>query len=278
MDSFFVDDLPSSQDEAKQSIYGGSVYLLKANDASLQLVNQTIERIQQEVGTDFREAHLAFSAEEFFVRIGKLRKQIYTSNDFHQLLNAVIASLGFQLNRTAYDPARIRVISPGGHLNPAASAIYYGHRDTWYANSQSMITWWIPLHAIGEDESFDFYPEQFLKPVKNDSEIFDFEVWTRDGQKNRIGWQDKKTGEVESYPRLLEKPDGLKATVVAQAGDILLFSAQHLHQTRPNTTIKSRFSLDFRTVDINDHATNIGASNVDNRSTGSSLSQFVRPK
>ena len=155
--------------------------------------------------------------------------------------------------------------------------MYYGHRDTWYSNPQTMITWWIPLHDVTPDETFEFFPEEFSRPVANDSEVFDFDAWVREGQEKRIGWQNRDTGRTAAYPQLREPPRGRRIPVACRAGDVLLFSAQQLHQTRGNQTGLSRLSLDFRTVHLGDHAGGIGPVNVDNRSTGSALAQFVAP-
>jgi hypothetical protein len=39
----------------------------------------------------------------------------------------------------------------------------------------------------------------------------------------------------------------------------------------------TRFSLDFRTVDLKDHKENIGAPNIDNFSRGSAMKQYIYP-
>ncbi|MEZ6044224.1 MAG: phytanoyl-CoA dioxygenase family protein [Planctomycetaceae bacterium] len=189
----------------------------------------------------------------------------------------MIESHDFPVEEQAYDPTRLRVISHKGHQNPGAALIYYGHRDTWYSNPQAMITWWIPLHDVFPEETFQFFPGYFDQSVDNDSEIFDFDAWVAEGQEKRIGWQNKQTGRTAGYPQLRQEVSGETIDVVARKGEVLLFSGQHLHQTRKNETGKTRFSLDFRTVQLHDHAAKREPLNVDNRSTGSSLVQFVRP-
>ncbi len=276
--SDFSLELPTDNLIARQQLYAGTIYLLKPRQASLTLIGSVTEEVIKELGENYRLAHKIYDEAEYFERVGRLRKKIYTSESYHLLVNAVIDSTGFQLSEQVYDPARMRVVAHQGHLNPAASPIYHGHRDTWYSNPQSMITWWIPLHDVVAEETFDFYPDYFSRSVKNDSEIFDFGEWTSEGQANRIGWQNRKTGQTATYPSLLEEPQGRHWPVVAKAGQLLLFSGQHLHRTRKNVTGKTRFSLDFRTVNLEDEANKLEAQNVDNRSTGSSIVQFVRPK
>ncbi|MFO0976783.1 MAG: phytanoyl-CoA dioxygenase family protein [Planctomycetaceae bacterium] len=275
--TFFLPSLPASNPSARTALYDGSVFLLPSTTETLELVARVVELLEQELGADFRHTQFHVSSEEYFRRIGVLRKRIYTEPQFHQLVEAIVEVTGFELNETAYDPARLRVVAHAGHENPAAAPIYYGHRDTWYSNSQSMITWWIPLHDVTPAETFEFYPDDYLRPVNNDSEQFDFQEWVSDGQEKRIGWQKKDTGLTATYPELHESPQGRVFQVEAKQGELLLFSGQHLHQTRKNVTGQTRFSLDFRTVHLNDHATGVGAPNVDNRSTGSSLVQYIRP-
>ena len=273
----FCTSLPATNSDARKSLYDGKIFLISSNKATEEFVAAVLEVVIEALGDNFRECHKAFSNDEFFSRVGRIRKAVYASGEFHKYVNRVIESLGFDLQNQAYDPARMRVVSHDGHLNPAAAPVYFGHRDTWYSNHQAMLTWWIPLHDVFAEETFEFYPDYFAKHVENDSEIFDFDSWVSGGQEKRIGWQKKDTGKTATYPSLKEKVSGQKIPVVANAGDVLLFSGQHLHQTLPNVTGQTRFSLDFRTVDLNDVENKIEAVNVDNRSTGSSLVQFIRP-
>ena len=245
-----------------------------------QLVDAVWDELHQTFGPSreaIRTAQFRLSADDFFGHIGRLRKRLYTSPKYHAVVAELMGQFGFRPVDHSFDPIRLRVIPHMGHKHPAAQPMYYGHRDTWYSNPQTMITWWIPLHDVQATESFDFYPDEFERPVANDSEIFDFDMWTADGQQRRIGWQDAATGLTALYPQLREPPQGARLPVTSRAGELLLFSAQHLHRTRANVTGKTRFSLDFRTVHLLENQTHAGPPNVDNRSTGCSLKQFVTP-
>ena len=276
--SHFLHTTNGDNAEVRRNLYAGVLYLVPGTNESAALAAAILLRVEAEfadVGPP-REAQFQLSAEDFFARAGRLRKRFYTDADFHEQVAAVIQSLQFNAAEHAFDPIRLRVVTHDGHENPAAKAIYYGHRDTWYSNPQSMITWWIPLHDVAADETFEFFPEEFSRIVDNDSEIFDFDEWVEDGQEKRIGWQNGRTGLTAQYPELQEAPRGSRIPVACNAGDILLFSGQHLHQTRKNCTGRTRFSIDFRTVHLGDHAESIEAVNVDNRSRGSSLRQFIQ--
>jgi hypothetical protein len=56
---------------------------------------------------------------------------------------------------------------------------------------------------------------------------------------------------------------------------VLLFSGSQLHATIPNTSGRSRYSIDFRTVDRRDVTTDRGARLVDVNCTGTALRDFV---
>ena len=222
-----------------------------------------------------REAQFRFSEEEFFLRVGRLRKLFYTGPDWHEAVRAVLRDVGADPAAFAFDPIRLRTIAHQGHENPRAAPIYYGHRDTWYSNPQAQITGWIPLHDVTEAETFVFWPDLFARPVRNDSETFDHADWTRDDRSRKIGWQNRNTSLEASYPRLREEVGGEPWTFRAPAGALLFFSGQHLHRTTPNVAGRTRFSADFRIVHLDDHRRGIGAPNVDNRSTGSALADHV---
>jgi hypothetical protein len=66
--------------------------------------------------------------------------------------------------------------------------------------------------------------------------------------------------------------------IVTKPGGIIIFSAAQMHSTVPNTSGKTRFSIDFRTVHFDDVAAMRGAPNVDSACTGTALRDFLRGK
>ena len=49
-----------------------------------------------------------------------------------------------------------------------------------------------------------------------------------------------------------------------------------MHSTVPNTSGCTRFSIDFRSIDIDDVVARIGAPNIDSECTGTTLRDFLR--
>lgn len=270
-------ELPADEAEARRLLYAGAIFHLPGDAATARLVREVWAAVEAELGENPREAQFRLSDGDFFDRVGRLRKAIYTERPFHALVAGVLRGRGFDPARVACDPARLRVISHKGYENPAAAPIYYAHRDTWYAHSQAEITWWAPLHDVTPAETFAFYPDWFARPVPNNSEAFDHDAWTKNGAALRIGWQNPTHGQTHTYPGQVGAFDpGREVGFAAAAGDLVLFAGAHFHQTRKNATGRTRFSLDFRTVDLADHTAGVGAPNADNRSTGCSVGDYPR--
>ena len=64
--------------------------------------------------------------------------------------------------------------------------------------------------------------------------------------------------------------------VIAHPGGVLLFSAAQMHSSVPNTSGRTRFSIDFRTVNIDDVIAHRGAPNVDSQCTGTTMGDYLR--
>ncbi len=262
----------------RRALYAGERRLLPPTDASLEAVDAARALLARELGLDdVRRAHERLSPEALFERIGRVRRALFLEPSWHDRVRDVIAACGVEPGGVAFDPIRLRVVSHRGHENPRAKAVYLAHRDTWYAHSQSVITWWIPLDDLPEEETFVFYPERFDRPVPNESEIFEYGAWVREGWDLKIGWQNRDHGLKAKYPGVIGEPDPGRAEGFAcRRGENLLFSGAQFHQTRPQARDTTRYSLDFRVVCLADHEAGLGAPNVDNRSRGEALTDYVR--
>jgi hypothetical protein len=270
---------PAEPSAFRRAIYDGDVFLAPPTEASQRLVAAARGALAEALGCTpaaIRDVPQQLANADLFARIGGLRKELYLATRFHAAVREVIAALGLDPRRVAFDPLRLRVIQHRGHENPLARPVYHPHRDTWYAHPRALIAWWIPLDDLGPDETFVFYPERFRAPVPNDSEVFDYGDWVRDGWELKIGWQ--KLGAAAEYPRAAPGVDGGPAVGFAcRAGENLVFSGAQFHATLPQATGRTRYSLDFRIVDLDDHAAGLGAPDVDNRSRGSALRDYVQP-
>jgi hypothetical protein len=263
----------------RRSLYGGAVARLPATPASHAIADATLELLRDELGPgDVRATPSHLDPEDLFARVGRIRKRLFLEARFHALVRDVLRASGFDPAKTAFDPLRLRVVAHAGHENPRAAPVYYPHRDTWYAHPQGILTWWIPLHDLGEDETFVFYPDWFDRAVPNDSEVFDYDAWIARGFSLKIGWQDIEAGRTARYPSVRgDFAPGRSVGFACARGENLVFSGAHFHRTLPQETGRCRYSLDFRILHLEDHELGLGAPNVDNRSRGSALRDYTMP-
>jgi hypothetical protein len=271
--------LPRDNERARREIYGGAIYKLPSTAASIRLVEQARDLLRNVLKVDeIRLAKDMLSADVFFEAIGRARKVLFMESQFHAAVRSVIAAVGFDPEGIAFDPVRLRVINHLGHEDPRAAPVYYPHRDTWYAHSQSLIAWGIPLDDLAAEETFEFYPNHLETPVENGSGQFEYKAWVKDGWDLKIGWQNKDAGLTAVYPQAAEcPPAGSGVGFSCRRGENLLFAGAHFHRTLPQQTGRTRFSLDFRIAHLGDHERGIGAPNVDNQSRGSALVDYVKP-
>ncbi|MGI4730175.1 MAG: hypothetical protein ACRYFW_00325 [Janthinobacterium lividum] len=271
--------LPADPAAARAALYAGRLFKTAPTAASLQLADAATALVARELGgADVRARATALPADELFARIGRVRHALFTGAEWHAAARAAMAASGFDPGTHAFDPLRLRAVLHRGHEIAAAQAVYLAHRDTWYAHPPATITCWIPLDDLPTDETFVFYPEAFDAAVPNDSELFDYAAWVSDGPARRIGWQRREDGTQARYPGLLgedvpHQPLGFDC----RRGEVLFFSGAHLHRTLPQASGRARFSLDFRIAHLGDVAAELGAPDVDNRSTGSAVPDYVQP-
>jgi len=71
-------------------------------------------------------------------------------------------------------------------------------------------------------------------------------------------------------------PGDTRLTVVPPLGGIMLFSGDQLHASIPNTSGITRYSIDFRTVHVDDVHEGVGAPVADVACTGTALRDFKR--
>lgn len=271
-------EAPASFEALRDATYAGAVHLTDPTPTSRTLVERVQRLLEDALGPEPRLAQHRMDNDELFARLSPVRRALYCDPSFHEPLRELVRERGGDPREVAFDPLRLRVVRSRGDVEVAAArAVYYPHRDTWYAHPQSLVAWWIPLDDLGADETFVFHPERFARPVPNDSEVFDYDDWVRDGWELKIGWQRADAGLTARYPGVVGEVDAGRAVGFScRRAQQLTFAGAHFHQTLPQASGRTRFSLDFRLVHLGDHAAGKGAPNVDGRSRGSALRDYVR--
>ena len=133
----------------------------------------------------------------------------------------------------------------------------------------------MPVWPVAENNIMEFYPHGFGAQVENNSGDYDYYVantW-RGNIKNFSGGKDAR---VHPAPVNGIPADATRLTVVPPLGGIMLFSGDQLHASIPNTSGITRYSIDFRTVHIDDVRAGVGAPVADVACTGTAMRDFKR--
>ena len=119
-----------------------------------------------------------------------------------------------------------------------------------------------------------FHPRYWGRGIKNGSRSFNYYQWNAEGRKNAAQHIGRDT-RVQPHA---EEPIELEPEMrfVVPPGGVIVFSGAQLHSTVPNTTNMVRWSIDFRTVNLDDVISRRGAPNSDAACTGTSLRDFLR--
>jgi hypothetical protein len=132
----------------------------------------------------------------------------------------------------------------------------------------------MPIYEISPANCMAFHMRYWDEAVPNTSNTYNYYEWNRTSRQN-AAQHVKRDTRVQPHPQVPLEPDP-QLRVVANVGGVMLFSAAQLYSTMPNTCGLTRYSIDFRTVHLDDVWSKCGAPNVDSACTGTTLRDYVR--
>lgn len=269
LDSHFSDE------KRRQALYDGQLFTF-SNRASIRaLTDFAGSMIREAFGSlDPLTAQFAMPVEEFVAIFGPLKPKFIHHPESKRLIRAVLEDFGCDLNDTFQDVPRLRAVTSDAYLTSGVGYAHHPHRDTWYSAPHSQINWWLPIFEMSSESSMAFHPHYWNNPVKNGSKDFNYYEW------NSVG-RATASQHIKSDTRKQPKPEqemqlDPQVRLVPEPGGVILFAGAQMHSTVPNTSGKTRFSIDFRTVNFSDVKNQTGAPNIDSECTGTSLRDFVR--
>ena len=119
-----------------------------------------------------------------------------------------------------------------------------------------------------------FHPKYWKDPVRNGSSEFNHYRWNKYARKVAADNFEEYTQNQPHPEESIEMEPQVR--VICPVGGVILFSGAQLHSAVPNTSGKTRFSIDFRTVHFDDVMAKAGAPNVDSAASGMTLRDFLR--
>lgn len=216
----------------------------------------------------------SMTAEDYAGILADLKPKFIHNPRCKELIAGLLADLGCDLDRTYFDVPRLRTMAHGEFMKAGLALQFHPHRDTWFSAPFAQLNWWLPVYEIESNNSMAFHPRYFDAPVENSSSIYDYDEWTRSGRQQAAKQVKQETRKQPEAQEPLELDPQIR--VVSPVGGALIFSAAHMHSTVPNTTDRTRFSIDFRTVNLDDLLERRAAPNIDAACTGTTLGDFLR--
>ena len=269
-----IDPTLSSQ-ELRAQLYAGDLVVLTQLPAVTKMVEHTRRQLEDLFAPhDPEDAHAHYTPAELAIMLGAWKPRFIHDEGSTQIVRDIVDQAGFAPTNTHYDVPKPRTSFPVGHLTTGIAFAFPWHRDVWYSAPAQQINWWLPIYPVRADNAMRFDAACFDRPVPNDSAAFDY--YRHNVGRKTIATQ--VTIEVQARPSAPEHPTQAEVIMLPPPGSILMFSGAHLHATIPNTSGRSRYSVDFRTVDVDDLATGAGAPLVDVACTGTAIRDFRNVK
>jgi hypothetical protein len=268
-------DSKMSDDERRSKIYGGSIFLHPTSPSSLGLCQLAQDMIQEAFGMkNVLKVHESLPAAKCAEILASLKPAFIHHPRAKVYLKAMLAELGCDLESTYFDVPRLRTAFPGEYLSAGIAYAFHPHRDTWYSAPFCQINWWMPVFQINADNCMAIHPSYWGRPVRNGSAQYNYYRWNQESRHNAASHVKTDT-RIQPRP---EEPMELDPQIrlVCKVGAAYQFSAAHMHSTVPNTSGLTRYSIDFRTVHLNDVRLHIGASNVDSACTGTTMGDYLK--
>jgi hypothetical protein len=274
MNSIFM-DATISDDVRRQHIYDGQLFHYSPTASSRAFTEFAKEMLKQAFGSlDPELAQFHMPVEEYAAILADLKPKFIHHPTSKECIRGILNELRCDLNNTYFDVPRMRSATSEGYLTSGIAYAFHPHRDTWYSAPMCQLNWWIPVYPIQAENAMAFHPQYWGRAVRNGSEEYNYAEWNAVSRKSAA--QHIKT-DTRKQPRA-EEPMELDPQIrlLPPAGGIIIFSAAQMHSTVPNTAGRTRFSIDFRTVNLLDAKAKRGAINVDSACTGTTMGDYLR--
>jgi len=268
-------DSTMSDTERRKRLFAGDLFICSPRPSTRALIDFASELIEEAFAPfDPQTAQHNMPVERFVEIFGPLKPRFIHHPKTKELLSNVVADLGCDLDETHIDVPRLRGVTSDNYLTAGVGYAFPAHRDTWWSAPLAQVNWWLPIYDFASESSMAFHPNYWSTPISNGSEEFNYYQYNATGRKDAAKYIKSDTRSQPGPREPMELDPQLR--IVSPAGGAILFAAAQMHSTVPNTSGLTRFSIDFRTVNLTDLESEHGAPNVDTYSQGTSLHDFRR--
>lgn len=268
-------DAPFSDAARRQHLYDGDLLVYLPSPATRALCDFAREMVEAAFAPhDPRRVHEVLPVEACVAILAELKPRFIHHPRSKALLQQILTEFGCDPETTYFDVPRLRSAMPRDYLAAGIAYAFHPHRDTWYSAPQCQLNWWLPVYEIGADNCLAFHPRYWHRGVCNSSRGYNYHRWNAESRRQAA--QHIRT-DTRVQPRA-EEPMELEPDLrlICPPGGLILFSGAQMHSTVPNISGVARYSIDFRTVDLDDAMMRRGAPNVDSACTGTTMRDYLR--
>ncbi|MGH7214930.1 MAG: phytanoyl-CoA dioxygenase family protein [Tepidisphaeraceae bacterium] len=268
-------DSDTTDDRRRELLYAGDVFVYSPRSVTEALCALGRELAEKAFAPlDPRTAQHELPVERFAAILAELKPKFIHHPESKRIIQQLLGEFGCDPAQTYFDVPRMRSSTSDQYLTTGIAYAFHPHRDTWYSAPQCQINWWLPMYEITTDNCLAFHPRYWSTPLKNGSRTYNYAEWNRT---SRFDAAKHVKTDTRVQPRP-EEPVELdpQTRVVCKSGGLILFSGAQLHSSVPNTSGVTRFSIDFRTVNLGDAAARRGAPNIDSQCTGTTMGDYLR--
>jgi hypothetical protein len=268
-------DAPIGDDKRRELLYRGQLLVYSPTPSSLAFVDFA-RRVAEEAfhPYDPETAQYRLSVERYAAILAELKPKFIHAEESKHCIQGMLRELGFGMEKTYFDVPRMRTSTSDDYLKVGIAYAFHPHRDTWYSAPMCQINWWMPIYPIVPENAMAFHPRYWSQAVRNGSAGYNYAEWNRTSRQNAAQFIKEDTRKQPKPEEPIELDPQVR--VISPPGGILLFSAAQMHSSVPNTSGRTRFSIDFRSVNIDDVKSRRGAPNVDSACTGTTMGDYLR--
>jgi hypothetical protein len=269
-------DAHVSDEVRRQRLYDGQLFVYSPRPTTLSFINFARSMIEEAFGRlDPRTAQDHMAVGDYAALLGELKPKFIHHPESKRHIQNMLEDLGCDLERSYFDVPRMRSSTSGGYLTTGIAYAWHPHRDTWYSAPTCQINWWTPIYDIESENAMAFHPRYWSVGVKNSSAGYNYYTWNKLHRGADVAKLTKE--DPRPLPRATETLEfDPQIRLICPPGGVIMFSAAQMHSSVPNTSGLTRFSIDFRTVHLDDVVARRGAPNADAECTGTVMRDFLR--
>lgn len=269
-------DSAASDDARRAALYRGELFVYGQREPVRQLAQFARSMIEAAFpGRAPETAQYELPVEAFAEILGRLKPAFIHHPESKRLVRAVLEDFGCDPELTYFDVPRLRSSTSDGYLTSGIAYAWHPHRDTWYSAPRCQINWWLPVYEFEAANGIAFHPGYWNSPVANNSSDYNYYVWNKVHRGPEVARILK--ADARPLPRATEPLDPEPALhLVCPVGGVLVFSGAQMHSSVENTSARTRFSIDFRTIHLTDARRREGAPHSDEACTGTTMRDYLR--